>query len=98
MVTYPYLLLRESSQITLVDVANAVSYPLITDVTYSYKYDWLDGSYYDWAWTYMVIEGGYDDTTGKEYFDVIITTSSDDDSAVEKYRFNEDFIKTLKYM
>lgn len=75
----------------MIDLRNGLSYPLITDVTYSYKYDWMDGSYYDWAWRFMLVYGGTDDT-GAEYFDIVITTSSDDDSHVEKYRFNDDFI------
>jgi two-component SAPR family response regulator len=62
--TYPYLLLRESSQITLIDIANLKSYPLITDLEYTYTYDWIDGSYYNWAYKYMVVEGGKNTTTG----------------------------------
>lgn len=98
MTNYPYVLLRESSKVTLIDVLNGLSYPILTGVTYSYKYDWMDGTYYDWAWRYMLVEGGYDDTAGEEFFDVVITTSSDNDSHIEKYRFGDDFIRTLKHM
>jgi len=65
---------------------------------YTYTYDWIDGTYYNWAWKYMIAEGGVDSTTGEEFFDILVTTASSDNSYLEKYRFTNDFVKTLKYM
>ena len=53
--TLPYVLLRQSDSVHLVDLKNLTTYEVISDAEYSYSLDWLDGDAYEWASTFMVV-------------------------------------------